>query len=66
MYKKTIKESKPEKRYVLGSKSKNTGPVKNKGSRFVKYVDKRLKKDKRSEKRVDSRVRNGVRLSKRR
>jgi len=60
MYKKTIKDNKPEKRYVIGSKSKNTGPVKNKGSRFVKYVDKRLKKDKRSEKRVLNRVKNGV------
>jgi hypothetical protein len=60
MYKKTIKEDKPNKRYVLGSKSKNTGPVKNKGSRHVKYVDKRLKNDTRSEKRVNNRVKNGV------
>lgn len=60
MYKKTIKDDKPTKRYVLGNKNKNTGPVKNKGSRHVKYVDKRLKKDVRSEKRVNNRMKNGI------
>lgn len=49
LYKKELAMNKPEKRYVV-SKKVNIGAKGKKDSRTVKHVDRRMKKDKRADK----------------
>lgn len=49
LYKKELSGAEKKRKYVVGKKH-STGPVK-KGSRNVRYVDTRLKKDRRADKR---------------